>query len=208
VGRERFYHAWNGTSIGSFVARSNGTRRHALGFIVWAMRDHHRPKQDLINEVVALRKQVADLRDAMASRRRVEDAIRHSEEQLRALVDCVPAGLCLFCADGAPLSANGPFARMLGYESPAELLSVSRVLGLFAGAAEQARVLDIFERREEPIGDVLLRRKDGGPYAAWVMGAVCRAPDAIALVVLERRSAPSEPPEALNRAWSAGTHAE
>jgi len=26
------------------------------------MRDQHRPKQDLINEVVALRKQVADLR--------------------------------------------------------------------------------------------------------------------------------------------------
>ena len=38
------------------------------------MRDRHRPKQDLINEVTALRKQIADLREAMTARRRVEDA--------------------------------------------------------------------------------------------------------------------------------------
>jgi PAS domain S-box-containing protein len=166
------------------------------------MRDQHRPKQDLINEVVALRKQVADLKEATSARRRVEDALRHSEEQLRALVDCAPVGLCLFHPDGVPISANGPFARILGYDSPAELLRLSQVLGVFANAAEQARVLVLFERREERIGDVLLRRKDGGPHAAWVMGAVCRAPDAIALVILEPHSVP---PSQLSDAWSAGT---
>jgi hypothetical protein len=51
------------------------------------MRDQHRPKQDLINEVIGLRKQVADLREAMTARRRVEDALRESERQLRALVE-------------------------------------------------------------------------------------------------------------------------
>lgn len=172
------------------------------------MRDQHRPKQDLIHEAVALRKQVADLKEATAARRRVEDALRHSEEQLRALVECVPAGLCLFNADGAPISANGPFARMLGYESPAELLNVSQVVGLFASAAERARVLALFERREEPIGDVLFRRKDGGPYAAWVKGAVCRVPDAIALVVLEAQLSPPSPPGTLSDAWSVGMPAE
>jgi PAS domain S-box-containing protein len=166
------------------------------------MRDQHRPKQDLINEVVALRKQVADLKEATAARRRVEDALRHSEEQLRALLDCSPVGLCLLGPDGVPLSANGPFARMLGYESPAELLSVSHVFGAFAGIAERGRVLALFEGKEERIGDVLLRRKDGGSHAAWVMGAVCRAPDAIALVVLEP---PSSEPGSLSDAWSAGT---
>jgi len=29
------------------------------------MRDQHRPKQDLLNEVAGLRKQVADLKEAM-----------------------------------------------------------------------------------------------------------------------------------------------
>lgn len=172
------------------------------------MRDQHRPKQELLNEVVALRKQVVDLKEATAARRRVEDALRHSEEQLRALLDCAPVGLCLFRPDGAPISANGPFAQMLGYESPAELLSVGHVLGTFASRTEQTRVLALLERQEKRIGDVLLRRKDGGPHAAWVMGAVCRTPDAIALVVLEPRSAPPDSPETLSDAWSAGTPAE
>jgi hypothetical protein len=44
------------------------------------MRDQHRPKQDLIHEVVALRKQVTDLRDVMAFRGRVEDALRRAED--------------------------------------------------------------------------------------------------------------------------------
>jgi PAS domain S-box-containing protein len=168
------------------------------------MRDHYRPKQELVNEVVALRKQVADLKEATAARRRVEDALRHSEEQLRVLVDCSPVGLCLFRPDGEPISANGPFARMLGYDSPAELVSMAQVLGVFATAREQARVMALFERKEERIGDVLLRRKDGGPYAAWVMGAVCRKPDALALVVLE----PQSQPESFSTAWRAGTPEE
>lgn len=172
------------------------------------MRDQHRPKQDLVNEVVALRKQIADLKDATAARRRVEDALRHSEEQLRTLVDCVPAGLCLLHANGATSSANGPLARMLGYESPAELLSVSQVLGLFASATEQARVLALVERKTQRIGDVLLRRKDGGSHVVWVMAAVCRVPDAIALVLLEAASSGPGPRGALSDAWSAGISAE
>jgi len=92
------------------------------------MRDQHRPKQDLINEVTALRKQVADLKDAMAARRRVEDALRQSEEQLRTLADAAPVGLCLFRPNGSPVMANRPFARLLGYDSPAELLRVADVL--------------------------------------------------------------------------------
>lgn len=152
------------------------------------MRDQHRPKQDLINEVVALRKQVADLREEMAGRRRVEEALRHSEEQLRALVDGSPAGLCLFRPDGAPIAASSPFARMLGYESPAELLSVSQVVGVFVSGAERARVAQLIERGEERVGDVLFRRKDGGPHASWVMGAACKDPDAVALVALETLS--------------------
>jgi PAS domain S-box-containing protein len=153
------------------------------------MRDQHRPKQDLITEVVALRKQVADLRGEMAARRRVEEALRHSEEQLRALVDGAPAGLCLFKPDGRPIAVSSPFARMLGYESPAELLSASQVLGLFATRTECARVVQLVEGGEERLGDVLFRRKDGGPHASWVLGGVCKDPDAVALVSLESLSA-------------------
>jgi hypothetical protein len=60
---------------------------------------------------------------------------------------------------------------------------------VFANRDEQARAADLFGQGEQSAGEVLFRRKSGGPHASWVMGAVCREPDAIALVVLESVSA-------------------
>ncbi len=110
------------------------------------MRDNHRPKQDLVHEVTGLRKQILDLKEAMVARRRVEDALRETEARLRSLTDGAPVGLCLFRRDGTPLAANTPFARMLGYDSPAELQRVGGVLGVFATPEERSRVLGGAER--------------------------------------------------------------
>ena len=123
------------------------------------MRDEHRPKQELVHEITGLRKQVADLKDAMTARRRVEDALRATEGRLRALADGAPVGLCLFRPDGTLLGANRPFARMLGYDSPAELQAVGSVLGVFASAEERSRTLS---RSGSPeIVEAVFRRKDG-----------------------------------------------
>jgi PAS domain-containing protein len=103
------------------------------------MRDEHRPKQELIHEIAGLRKQVVDLKEAMTARRRVEDALRDAQSLLRALTDDAPVGLCLFRRDGSLLSANRPFARLLGYDSPAELQAAAGVLGVFATPEEQSR---------------------------------------------------------------------
>jgi PAS domain S-box-containing protein len=171
------------------------------------MRDQHRPKQDLINEVTALRKQVADLKEAMAARRRVEDALRQSEEQLRSLADAVPVGLCLFRRNGSPLMANRPFARLLGYESPSELLRVADALGVFANREEESRVLTMVEQGQERVTGVIFRRKDGTRQAFGVIGAVWGDPPAVAMVVLERQPQPwrAPPLAALSAAWNGGT---
>jgi PAS domain-containing protein len=105
------------------------------------MRDEHRPKQELIHEVTGLRKQIVDLKDAMTARRRVEEALRATEALLRSLTDGAPVGLCLLRGDGTPLTANRPFARLLGYDSPTEFQSVGGVLGVFASQEDQCRVL-------------------------------------------------------------------
>jgi PAS domain-containing protein len=89
------------------------------------------------------------------------------------------------------VAANLPFARMLGYDSPGELLGVGDVLGVFANRDEQARTANLFGQGEQSAGDVLFRRKNGEPHASLVMGAVCRELDTIALVVLETVSAAS-----------------
>jgi PAS domain S-box-containing protein len=125
------------------------------------MRDEHRPKQELVHEIAGLRKQVGDLKDAMTARRRVEDALRGSEDLLRSLTDGAPVGLCLFRRDGSLLTANRPFARMLGYDSPAELQAVGAVLGVFASRDEQTRAFGSPEVAGRRFHDALFRRKDG-----------------------------------------------
>jgi PAS domain-containing protein len=149
------------------------------------MRDEHRPKQDLIHEVTGLRKQILDLKDAMVARRRVEDALREAEAMLRSLTDGAPVGLCLFRRDGTPLTTNGPFARMLGYDSPAELLRIGGVLGVFTSREEQARVLGSVRTGSGPLPCAVFRSKDGTHRLLRVMAADCPEHDSIALVVFE-----------------------
>jgi PAS domain-containing protein len=149
------------------------------------MRDQHRPKQELCDEVTALRKQVADLKAEMVVRRRVEDALRLSEEQLRALADWAPAGLGIIRPSGAVRSANLPFARLLGYESAAELQRLGEVLGIFGGPEELERLLAMAERGDRRMAGVLFRRKDGSGQSFAVISASCAEAGAVAIAVLE-----------------------
>jgi PAS domain S-box-containing protein len=155
------------------------------------MRDQHRPKQDLINELVGLRKQVVDLREAMADRRRVEDSLRHSEAQLRAFVDGSPVGLCLTRLDGTAAAANRPFATMLGYDSVADLVSVGNVLGVFATREEYARLANALATPDQRSLEVTFRHKNGGPHACRVVGTPCQNPSGMSLAVLAELSAGS-----------------
>jgi PAS domain S-box-containing protein len=147
------------------------------------MRDNHRPKQDLIHEVTGLRKQILDLKEAMVARRRVEDALREAESRLRSLTDGAHVGLCLFRRDGTPLTSNAPFARMLGYDSPAELQRIGSVLGVFATTEEQSRVLG--EHRAGPGSGAFFRHKDGDRICLSVMAAHCPEQDTVALVTYQ-----------------------
>ena len=151
------------------------------------MRDQHRPKQDLVSEVTALRKQVADLKESMTERRRVEDALRRAEEQLRLLTDVAPVGLCLVGPEGGPLVSNRPFAGLLGYDSPSELLSVAGVLGLFATREESSKLWSQLEQGQAKVTGVVFRRKDGSHVPLDIIGSACGDPRAIVVVVLERQ---------------------
>jgi PAS domain S-box-containing protein len=149
------------------------------------MRDEHRPKQELIHEVAGLRKQVVDLKDAMTARRRVEDALRDAETLLRSLSDGAPVGLVLFGRDGTLLTANRPFARMLGYDSPAELQRVGGVLGIFSSPEEQSRVLAAATRAGPP-SSAVFRHRSGARSRLTVMSARCPDQDSLVLAVFDR----------------------
>ena len=149
------------------------------------MRDQYRSKQELCDELAGLRKQVADLKAEMVVRRRVEDALRHSEEELRALGDSAPTGLCLLRPGGTVRVANLPFARLLGYDSAAELQRLSETIGLFSGPEELSQVLAMAQQEEHRMACVRFRRKDGTTQALGVIGSRCLEGDGVALAVLE-----------------------
>jgi PAS domain S-box-containing protein len=150
------------------------------------VRDNHRPKQDLVHEVTGLRKQILDLKEAMVARRRVEEALREAESRLRSLTDGAPVGLCLFRRDGTPLTANVPFARMLGYDSPTELQRVGGVLGIFADPEERSRVLAGAEQKAGSIQGVTFRHKNGSRLCLSAMASAGAEQDSVALVIYNR----------------------
>jgi PAS domain-containing protein len=150
------------------------------------MRDNHRPKQDLIHEVTGLRKQVVDLKEAMVARRRVEEALRNAEALLRSLTDGAPVGLCRFRLDGTPLTANGPFARMLGYDSPAELQRIGGVLGIFASPKEQSRVLGWVCAGTGCVPSASFRHKNGSRLSLGAMASACVEHNTVTLAIFDR----------------------
>jgi PAS domain S-box-containing protein len=149
------------------------------------MRDEHRPKQELIHEIASLRKQVGDLREAMTARRRIEDALRSAQDLLRSLTDDAPVGLCLFRRDGTLLTANRPFARLLGYDSLAELQAVGGVLGFFATPEEQSRALGTIRGKDCWVERAFFRTKEGCRRAHAMLAAECVEQQSIVVVVFE-----------------------
>ena len=143
------------------------------------MRDQHRDKRDLINEVTDLRKQVADLKQAAAERRRVEDGLRHDRELLRGLLDQAPHPLCLLTSTGVPLLANHAFVELLGYTSSGELVRLGGELGIVIGGDALGNGILPDQSR-----GLAFRRCDGASLTAPVLSAVVPRTEFLAITVL------------------------
>lgn len=137
--------------------------------------NNHSSKHTLSIEVVELRKQVNDLKEAAVVRRRVEDALRLSEEKCRALVEDAPVGLAHIPGSRQPLRVNAAFAALLGYADAAEFRRLGGLTGLFAtdearfrlvsSATEDAQHISIAVRHRDGelrTLDVLVRRSSDG----------------------------------------------
>jgi PAS domain S-box-containing protein len=122
----------------------------------------HQKSQQQVDEVIALRKQVADLKEAATARKRVEDALRRSELWHRSLVERCPVGLGEIDASGYLLFANDAFARQLEYSSKTELLALGTGMTVFSGLEERERALSILRQSaEEHRFETVLRTRSG-----------------------------------------------
>lgn len=114
-----------------------------------------------------------------AERRRAEAALRASEERYRTLVRNVPIGVYRNTAgpQGRFLMANPAFLAMFGYESEAELASIT-VADLYQNPAERAAFsAQLLAQGSITGAELPLRRRDGCPMWGLVTARVTRKDD-------------------------------
>jgi PAS domain S-box-containing protein len=92
---------------------------------------------------------------ARDAQRLAEEALRASEQRYRRFVERNPAGVIRTTDTGEILECNSSFARMLGYDSPAELIGLRTAQfrceptarGLFADSLRDSKVMVNYETR-------------------------------------------------------------
>lgn len=104
-----------------------------------------------------------------ASRARSRDIERRAEEKYRAIFENLTEGAYQSTPAGRIVAANAAFARMLGYESPEELMALPLDIPMqhYLEPARRCELLESLERNGAVRNfEVQLRRKDGTPIWA------------------------------------------
>ena len=148
--------------------------------------DHNRTRHQLIEELVALRKQVNDLRQAAQERQRIEAALRESEGRYRAWLEELPVATARLSSEGRLSAANDALAQLLGYDGRAELLQLAPVLGLWADRDQELRLAPFLREGRSFHGDAALRAKDGERIPALVQVRPIRGGEEWALTITPR----------------------
>ena len=100
----------------------------------------------------------------ITQRKKVEEALRESEERFRAIAEVSPASIGVVDAEtGAFLFVNPAYEKTYGYE-PGELLGKFS-LDIFQNAADRDQLLQIFQDRGNINGyELKMKRKDGSSF--------------------------------------------
>jgi diguanylate cyclase (GGDEF)-like protein/PAS domain S-box-containing protein len=103
----------------------------------------------------------------VTERKRAEQALLQSEEKYRNIFNYASAGIYQSTVDGRLITANSTMARILGYASVEELLTVDMARDVYNDPALRTALIEEFE----PLGyasdyEMLWKKKDGTPI--WV----------------------------------------
>jgi len=89
------------------------------------MRNADKTKEQLINELVQMRQRIAELEASETERRRAEEALRQSQEELRKMLESVTDGILVIDLNGVITEVNQRTVEMHGFASRDELLGKS-----------------------------------------------------------------------------------
>ena len=111
----------------------------------------------------------ATIRD-VTQRKRVEDSLRQSEASFRATVEG-NYGVYRAAPDGSVLMANATLAKMLGYSSEKDLLSLNVATDVFQPGEYSSRLFDQPGRLKQIArAETNWKRKDGSPISVEISG--------------------------------------
>jgi two-component system cell cycle sensor histidine kinase/response regulator CckA len=106
----------------------------------------------------------------ISERERAEAALRQSEARYRGLVNNSTYGIYWVSAEGKLLDANPALARMLGYDSVAELLAIGHSRQLYADPADGDKILADYLSAGRVHATVEWTRKDLKPITVRLNG--------------------------------------
>jgi len=107
-----------------------------------------------------------------SDRAEAEAALRASEERYRSLVENASFGIYQSTLSGRFVSVNEAFVKMLGYDSPEELLGADLANEVYADPAERVRLVNLYPAAGAIVPlDVRWRRKDGAVITVHLSGS-------------------------------------
>jgi len=118
----------------------------------------------------------------ITERKQASEALRLSEASFRSVIENAPYGIYRASMEGRLLRVNPALQKMLGYDSPEELLRINPAIDLCRDPLEHKRLIEVFARHERfQDVEVEWRRKDGtfikARCSGWPMA--CDGGDAV-----------------------------
>jgi PAS domain S-box-containing protein len=112
----------------------------------------------------------------VTERMRVAEELRRSEEQYRSLIERAPYGICRISAQGRFLLVNPALVRVLGYETPSELLALDLATQVYeTPEARDALISSLAQdpSKQPPI-EARWKRRDGQTITVRLVGTAIR----------------------------------
>ncbi|HZK11293.1 MAG TPA: PAS domain S-box protein [Atribacterota bacterium] len=129
------------------------------------MEDSEKTKEQLINKLAKLGQQITKLKESEIKYKKTEEDLKNSEEKYRRLYENMPGAYYRTDKKGNVIMINPPGVKLLGYNSPEEIIGKNVAKDLYYIPEDRKGFLEELKKREGIVRDyiVTLKRRDGTP---------------------------------------------